>query len=132
MMSDTTVLALCAALSFLMALAGSMIRARGWTPAGMKIAFGNRDNLPEATPLAARADRASKNMLENMVMFVAVLCAVHFAGKSGERITLGANLFLWARVAYWPMYLAGITYVRTLCWAVAVAGMALIGSTLFF
>jgi uncharacterized MAPEG superfamily protein len=129
MMPDTHALALCTALTFLMVLSASIIRARGWTPAGMRIMFGNREAPPDASGLTGRADRAARNMLENLLLFAAVLAAARFAGKSGERVTLGANLFLWARVAYWPIYLAGITYVRTLAWAVGVAAMALIGST---
>ena len=50
-------LAASAILTFVMVLVASLIRARAWTPAGLLIAFSNRDNLPEATPLAGRAER---------------------------------------------------------------------------
>ena len=45
-------------LCWLMVLAGSLVRAEGWTPIGLQRAFGNRDDLPEASPMGGRADRA--------------------------------------------------------------------------
>jgi len=56
---------------------------------------------------------------------------VHFAGKECAQATLGANIFFWARVAYWPCYLAGIAYLRSVIWFIAVAGMAMIAAALW-
>jgi uncharacterized MAPEG superfamily protein len=126
MMTDTMVLAHAAILTWVMLIAASLIRSRGWTPDGMRVAFGNRADLPEPTPLAGRADRAAKNMLENLVLFTALVAAAHFAGRSGDKTALGATVFLYARVAYWPIYLAGIPYARTLAWMAAVTGMGMI------
>ena len=52
---DRHYLAASAILTFVIVLVASLIRARARTPAGMAVAFGNRDNLPQATPLAGRA-----------------------------------------------------------------------------
>ena len=57
-------------LAWLMLLASSLFRARAWTPAGLLVAFGNRDNLAPATPMDGRADRAAKNMLESLLLLV--------------------------------------------------------------
>jgi uncharacterized MAPEG superfamily protein len=38
----------------------------------------------------------------------------------------GANIFFWARVAYFPTYLAGIAYVRSALWAVGLIGLAMV------
>jgi hypothetical protein len=65
MMTDARALVWCAILTFLMLVTASLLRSRGWTRPGMKIAFGNRDDLPPATPLAGRAERAARNMVEN-------------------------------------------------------------------
>jgi len=128
MLSDTHALAASAGLLWLMIMTASTLRSKMWTPAGMRVALGNRDDVPEPTPLAARADRAAKNMLENVVLFTALVAAAHLVGRgSSERVTLGANLFFWARVAYWPTYLAGIPGLRTLIWTVGVAGCGLVG-----
>jgi uncharacterized MAPEG superfamily protein len=59
----------------------------------VKIGFGNRDNLPEPTPLAARADRAARNMLENLVLFVAAIVAARFSGADPQDLALGSQLF---------------------------------------
>ena len=39
---------------------------------------------------------------------------------------LGATIFFWARLVYWPVYLAGIVYLRTLIWFVSLFGLFLI------
>jgi uncharacterized MAPEG superfamily protein len=39
---------------------------------------------------------------------------------------LGAQLFLWGRVAYAIIYLAGLPWLRTLSWFVSVIGLVLI------
>jgi uncharacterized MAPEG superfamily protein len=126
MTADLNWLLASAVLTWVMLLGASLARARAWTPAGMKIAFGNRDDLPEPTPMAARADRAAKNMLENLLLFAVLVLAAHAAGKADARVAQGAALFFWGRLAYAPLYWLGITYLRTLAYVVAVAGMAMI------
>jgi uncharacterized MAPEG superfamily protein len=39
---------------------------------------------------------------------------------------LGAQLYFWARLAYVPVYAAGIPYLRTLLWAASIAGIVLV------
>jgi uncharacterized MAPEG superfamily protein len=63
-------------------------------------------------------------MLENLAIFTAVAAAVHFSGKATQA-QLGATIFFWARVAYWPCYLAGIVYLRTAIWLVSIVGLAM-------
>jgi len=130
MFTDTTVLALMALLTWLMLITASGLRTQGWRPGGIARAFGNRDDLGEPSPAAGRADRASRNMVENLVLFVALIAAAHFAGKANAQVQLGANLFFWSRVAYWPVYLAGIPVLRTLIWFVSIASLALIAGAL--
>lgn len=123
-MNDLHYLLLSTALAWLMLVLASMLRARGWTPAGMQVTFGNRDQLPDISPLAARGDRAAKNMLENLLLFVCALAAARLAGADPQQVTTGAALFFWARVVYAALYLAGIAYVRTMVWLLSVAGIA--------
>jgi len=113
-------LALAAAiLTWVMLMTSSMLRTKG----DLRLGTGNRDALPEPTPLAARADRAAKNMLENLVLFGVILLAV--SGGNLARATLGAEIFLAARVVYWLIYLAGIPGLRTVVWAVSVVGLGI-------
>ncbi|MFV8756698.1 MAPEG family protein [Nannocystaceae bacterium ST9] len=119
-MTDVHYLLLSAALTWIMIMSAAELRTPTWTRAGAKLAFGNREQLPEASPLAARADRAAKNMIENLVVFVAVFVA---ARAEGTDATLGSAIFFFARLAYFVTYLAGIVYVRSLFWAVALVGI---------
>ncbi len=128
MMSDAMILVLSAVLTWLMLCTASGLRIQARKPGGMDRAFGNRDNLTEPTPLAGRADRAAKNMVENLAMFIALVAAVHFAGRADAQSTLGANIFFWARLAFWPCYLAGVPYLRTAIWMVSLIGMAMIAA----
>jgi uncharacterized MAPEG superfamily protein len=128
---DLQLVAFACALTWVMVFSTAFIRARAWTPAGMKVAFGNRDT-PDATQPAwlDRSERAAKNMCENLPLFIGLVAVAHLGGRQGHRVELGAHLFFWARVAYWPIYLAGIPVVRTMIWWVSIAGLAVIFSAL--
>lgn len=130
MMTTATALLWSAVLAWLMLVIASLLRSQGWTSAGLQVALGNRDDLPAATPVAGRAQRAARNIVENLVLFVALVAAVHFAGKSGTRADLGATIFFWSRLAYWPCYLAGIIYLRTAVWFASIIGLAIIATAL--
>jgi uncharacterized MAPEG superfamily protein len=138
MMSITTILVWSAILTFGMLGTGSFFRNQAWAPGGFARAMGNRDDLPPPLPIAGRADRAAKNMLENLAIFTALAAAVHFAGKDSAQAQiyaqaqLGANIFFWARVAYWPVYLAGILYTRTVVWLVSIAGLAMMAAAVLW
>lgn len=111
-------------LTFVSIMLGVTLRNREWTLEGMKVGLSNRDNLPEATALGGRAERAADNTKENFILFTALALAAQASGM-GEQATFGATVFLWARVVYIPVYLAGITYVRSALWGVGIFGLAL-------
>ena len=125
MTSTLTLVIYMAILTWLTLLAASLIRAKGWTFSGMMIAFGNRDKLPAATPLAGRAERTARNTLENFLLFAAIALVAHAAGATSPRVAMGAELFFWSRVVYIPVYYAGIIYLRTAVWLVGVIGLAM-------
>lgn len=125
-----TLVAYMAIVTWLMLLVASMLRARGWTFPGLMLAFGNRDNLPEPSPLAGRAERAARNTLENFVLFAALALAAHGAGATGQRAAMGAEIFFWARIVYIPVYLIGLPFLRTAVYFVSIAGLAMIASVL--
>lgn len=117
--------------TWLMLLVASLLHVRAWTPRGMGLAVGNRDHLPEASPLAARADRAARNTLENLVLFAALVLTAHAAGVDNAQVLLGAQVFFWARIVYLAVYLAGIPVLRTLVWAVSLVGLGMIVVEIF-
>jgi uncharacterized MAPEG superfamily protein len=114
-----------ALLTWIMLLAAAQLRTRG----DLALGTGNRDDLPEPTPLAARADRAAKNMLENVILYGVILLAV--GGGNASRAILGAEIFLAARFLYWLIYLAGIPRIRTLVWGAGVVGLVIMASAGF-
>jgi uncharacterized MAPEG superfamily protein len=125
-----TLVVYMALVTWLTMMTASLIRALGWPAPRMKLAFGNRENLPPPSPLAGRAQRTAKNTLENFVLFAAVALVAQAAGKSSPQLVDGAQIFFWARIVYIPVYLAGIAYVRTAVWLVSIVGLALMVRTL--
>jgi uncharacterized MAPEG superfamily protein len=88
--------------------------------------FGNREGLPPLTGWAGRADRAHYNMLENLVLFAALVLIAAISQKTNGTTLLGAQLFFWARLAYAVIYVAGIPFLRTATWLVSVVGLVMI------
>jgi uncharacterized MAPEG superfamily protein len=93
---------------------------------GLPALAGNRENLPPITGWAGRAARAHRNMLENLVLFAALVLVAHAAGKANGTTALGSELFFWARLVYVPVFVIGIPWVRTGVWAVSVVGLVII------
>jgi uncharacterized MAPEG superfamily protein len=111
-------------LTWISIMLGAALRNREWTLEGMKVGLSNRDHLPEATALGGRAERAAANTKENFVLFVALALTAQLAGLA-EQATAGAAVFFWARVIYLPVYLFGITYLRSAIWGVGVVGLGM-------
>jgi len=111
-------------LTFIAIMLGAILRNREWTLDGMKVGLSNRDNLPEASPMGARAERAAANTKESFILFLALALTAHLAGF-GEQAALGAEVFIWARLVYLPVYILGIPYLRTVVWGVGLAGLVM-------
>jgi len=86
----------------------------------------NRDGWPEITGWGGRAARAHRNMLENLVLFATLVLVAVMAGKTNDMTLLGAQIFIWARLAYAVIFVAGIIWLRTLAWFVSMAGLIVI------
>lgn len=93
---------------------------------GLPMLAGNRDGLPEIRGWGGRAARAHRNMLENLVLFAALVLVAAVAGKTNAMTLLGAQIFLCARIVYALVYIAGVPWLRTGVWAVSVVGLAMI------
>jgi len=93
---------------------------------GLTTLAGNRDDLPVMPGFAGRAKRAHLNMLENMVLFSALVLIAVVANKTNATTAMGALIFFWARLVYAVIYLIGIPWLRTLAWAVSVIGMIMV------
>ena len=123
MTPDLTWLVWTVALTFVL----TMISATGGIlQIGLGPLAGNREGLPPATGWAGRARRAPMNMLESLPLVAALILTAHVAGRVNAMVLLGAQLFFWARVAHAAIYIAGIAWIRTVAFFVAVVGMVLI------
>tara|TARA_R110000787_G_scaffold173695_1_gene286295 strand:+ start:1077 stop:1463 length:387 start_codon:yes stop_codon:yes gene_type:complete len=105
--------------------------AVGATQVDLPTLVGNRENMPARTGLAGRADRAHRNMMESLPLFAALVLVAHVAQLANAQTALGAQLFLYARLVYAVVYVAGIPWLRTLVWAAAVVGMGMIAAAFF-
>ena len=108
---------------------GAAIRNKEWTKEGRDIGLGNRDDLKEATPMGGRAERAAKNSIEAAVFFVPLALIANAAGLDSE-VMQGAQIAFWARIAYVPVYIAGIKYLRSVIWLGGVVGYGMMVSHL--
>lgn len=93
---------------------------------GLPMVAGNRDNFPAGTGWVGRAKRAHANMVENLLPFAALVLAVVIAGKTSGTTAFAAELFLIARIVHAVVYIAGITWVRTVAFAANVVSIALL------
>ena len=114
-------------------LAQIMVAATlGTQQRGLAWNAGARDGDPKPlTGVAARMDRALKNFLETFGFFAVAVLAVVVIQRTNAHTALGAQLYLWSRVAYVPLYAMGIPYLRTLVWAASMAGLFLVLLALF-
>ena len=108
-------------------LVQAVVAAQGaFNQVGLSMLAGNREGMPEIKGWGGRAARAHRNMLENLVLFAVVVLVAVLADKTNATTLLGAQIFLWARVAYAVVYVAGIPWLRTGVWVVSIVGLAMI------
>jgi uncharacterized MAPEG superfamily protein len=93
---------------------------------GLPTLAGNREGLAPCTGWAGRAQRAHHNMLENLVLFAALVLVAALTQHTNSTTLLGAQIFFWARVVYAVVYLIGIPWLRTAVWGVSVIGLIMI------
>ena len=98
---------------------------------GLTTLAGNREGLTELPGFAGRARRAHLNMIENMVLFTALVLIAHVAGKANATTAMGALIFFWGRLVYAVIYLLGVPWLRTAAWFVSVIGLAMVAWPLF-
>jgi uncharacterized MAPEG superfamily protein len=121
---ELTMLALAAALGLVQIALAAQACTR---QVGLLWAVGPRDEpRPAMSSIAGRMERAAGNFLETFPLFAAAVLVAHAAGRHDWMTMWGAQLYFWARVAYLPLYVFGVAFVRTLAWTVATLGIVLI------
>lgn len=85
---------------------------------------GNRDSdVPQPTPMVGRLMRAQGNFFETFPLVIAVVALLGVTNIHTRWTAIGAVVWLVARVAYLPIYAAGIVYVRSAVFLVSLAGI---------
>ena|ERR1700712_321003 len=92
---------------------------------GVKAANSTRDSEPEPNLMTGRATRALRNFQETYPIFIALTIVAVMAGRADALTYWGALLWFWARVAYLPAYLMGLSPYRSWIWVVSAIGLVL-------
>ncbi|MBL0374075.1 MAPEG family protein [Rhizobium sp. KVB221] len=85
----------------------------------------NRDKQHASGLYTGRGERAVRNFLETYPFFVALVLATEMSSSGDVYTTLGAIVYLVARVIYLPFYIGGLGPLRSIAWAIAMAGLAI-------
>ena len=89
--------------------------------------MGARDeSLPPPAPITGRLVRAQANYFETFPILAALILADAWLGLFDRWTMIGALLWLGARIAYLPLYALGVPVVRTLAFAVSMAGIVML------
>lgn len=100
---------------------------------GMKWNAGPRDTASEV-PVGVKTGRlmrAQANLFETLPLFIGAVLVAQLGDKAGHLTMWGTHLYFFGRVAYLPLYYWGVTGLRTLAWAVSLAGLVTILVALF-
>lgn len=121
---ELTLLGFATLLGVIHIFAAAHVRTRQY---GVQWNMGARDeDLPPPAPIVGRLTRAQANFFETFPLFAVALLGAVAAGRLGWKTEMGAHLYVWARLAYLPVYAAGIPKVRTAIFGVSFLGFALV------
>ena len=123
MTTELSLLAWAVVLGLVHALATGMAAVQQH---GLAYNMGPRDEQKPLTGVGGRVNRAFANYMQTFPFFAAAVLVAHVAGRHSWATVLGAQLYLWARVAYVPLYAAGVPVVRTAAFGVSLAGIVLV------
>lgn len=111
---------------FLVLLQMVLQSVAGFLTIGLKGAVGSRDDEVLTTGIGGRFERAYYNMLETFPVFAALVLTVHVSESWDTTSALAVQLYFWARVAYIPLYVSGIPFLRSIAWVVSMVGIVML------
>lgn len=121
---ELKILAYSAVLLVIYILAATQLKTAQY---GAKWNMGPRDEaVPPPSAMAGRLIRAQANFLETYPIAIIALLGVVVANRTSGSTALGGWIWLGARLAYLPLYAAGIPMIRTLAWAVSLVGLVMV------
>jgi uncharacterized MAPEG superfamily protein len=92
---------------------------------GLDFSASSRDDQQPITGLGGRVLRAYTNFRETYPYFVALVLAGAVLHRQSGLITMGAELYFWGRLIYWPLYVGGVPWIRSIIWLLASLGLVL-------
>jgi uncharacterized MAPEG superfamily protein len=95
---------------------------------GNTYTVGARDAGLQPKGVAARLHRANLNFLETFPYFAACILVVRMTDSAGMLSQWGCILYLAGRLAFLPLYAAGVPWLRTFSWNIATLGLVLVGA----
>ena len=90
---------------------------------GMEFGASARDDTKPLGGVPGRVTRAYANFMETFPYFAALVLVGQVLNHHSTLTVIGAHLYFWGRVVYWPLYVAGVPKVRSLVWLVAILGI---------
>ena len=93
---------------------------------GMRYGLSPRDEPRPLTGIGGRVDRAFANYRQTFPFFAAAVLIAHVAGRHSLLTITGVQFYFWSRLAYVPLYAAGIPVARTVAYLVSLLGVVLI------
>lgn len=93
---------------------------------GVHDTVGYPESPPPLPSWAGRAERAHRNMVENLVPFTGLILAAHLGGFDNHMTAMGSAIFFWSRVAHAIVYMAGIPWARTLTFMASWVGSLMV------
>jgi uncharacterized MAPEG superfamily protein len=90
------------------------------------------DNKSPKGVFAGRAERASRNFQETFPAFLGLALALAVAEPQSGLGQIGALVWFAGRLVYIPLYLFGVSYIRSLAWVVSMAGLGCMAIALLF
>lgn len=94
---------------------------------GRKWNVGARDEaLPSPSAVTGRTMRAQGNFEETFPIAIVALLGVVLANRTSGLTAIGGWIWLVARIAYLPIYAAGIPVIRTIVFIVSMLGLGMV------
>lgn len=92
---------------------------------GVDYSASPRDEQAPITGIPGRIIRAFANFRETYPFFVVLVLAGSLLHRGGSLLTTGAELYFCARLLHWPLYVAGIPWIRSIIWLLSLLGLLL-------
>ncbi|MEM6992770.1 MAG: MAPEG family protein [Myxococcota bacterium] len=98
-------------------------------PGGQQWQGGNREgSFAEEPGWITRARKAHSNLVENLVVFAALVLAAHLSDSLGSMTRIGSIVFFAGRVLHAIAYTAGLVPWRTVAFFVGLGGTLLVAA----